>query len=440
MDLFEKCRKFTAAKEVMASGCYPYFHRVESGQDPEVIVEGKKMIMMGSNNYLGLTSNWKLKAASIRATQKYGVGCVGSRFLNGTLDIHEELEERLADFVGKEKALLFSTGMQANLGAISALVGKNDVVITDKYDHASIIDGCRLSFGKMVRFRHNDMDDLNRVLKSVDKDKGKLIVIDGIFSMEGDIADLPSIVKLAKEYRARIMVDDAHALGVLGPQGRGTPFHFGLEDEVDIIMGTFSKSLASVGGFIAASEDVIHYLKHNSRALIFSASAPPSNVASVMAALEIIKKDKRRISRLWRNTGKMMKGLKQLGFDTGTSRTPIIPIVVGEDLKAFQMWRMLFDRGIFTTPVVAPAVPPGRALIRVSNMATHTSRQLNYVLTVFGEVGQALGIIKPPPVRVSRDFRRGWRMRKRLMVINLKNFKNWMGDIWKSRRWSRWKH
>ena len=428
MSIFGKCTRFTVAKEVMAAGCYPYFHRVESGQDPEVVIEGKKMIMMGSNNYLGLTSHWRLKAASIRATQKYGVGCVGSRFLNGTLDIHEKLEERLAEFVGKEKALLFSTGMQANLGVLSALVGKDEILITDKYDHASIIDGCRLSFGQMKRFKHNDMQDLERVLVSV-KDVGKLIVVDGIFSMEGDIINLPEIVRLAKKYNAQIMVDDAHSLGVLGKQGKGTCSHFGLIDEVDIIMGTFSKSFASIGGFIAASDQVIHYLKHNSRALIFSASLPPSNVASVMAALEIIKKDKYRIKRLWRNTYKMMKGFKSLGFDTGTSQTPIIPIIVGDDLKTFQMWKMLFDRGVFTTPIVSPAVPPGRALIRVSNMATHTDRHLDKVLAVFGDVGKKLGIISPsagriPYSSVDKKRFRFWRKMNRNMI------KNWMKRLW----------
>ncbi|MCK4533391.1 aminotransferase class I/II-fold pyridoxal phosphate-dependent enzyme [bacterium] len=428
MNIFDKCEKFTVAKKVMATGCYPYFHCVESGQDPEVIIEGRKVIMMGSNNYLGLTSYWRLKASSIRATQKYGVGCVGSRFLNGTLDIHEELEKKLAVFVRKERALLFSTGMQANLGALSSLVGKNDVVITDKYDHASIIDGCRLSFGQMKRFKHNDMRDLERILIPL-KDITKLIVVDGIFSMEGDIVNLPEIVRLGKKYNAQIMVDDAHSLGVLGKQGRGTCDHFGLTDEVDIIMGTFSKSLASIGGFIAANESIIHYLKHNARALIFSASPSPSNVASVITALDVIKKDTYRIKRLWRNTHKMMKGFKGLGFDTGTSDTPIIPIVVGDDFKAFQMWRMLFDQGIFTTPIVSPAVPPGRALIRVSNMATHTDKQLDKVLQVFGEVGRELGIINPvdKKVVVSSVNKKRFRFWKE---INRDMVKKWMKRLW----------
>lgn len=428
MDLFDKCANFTAAREVMAAGFYPFFHRVESAQNPEVIIEGKKMIMVGSNNYLGLTSHWRVKRASIKAIEKYGVGCVGSRFLNGTLDIHEELEARLAEFVGKEKALIFTTGMLANLGAISALVGRNDFVITDKFDHASIIDGCKLSYGQMKRFKHNDKQDLERVLESLDPKAGKLIVVDGVFSMEGDIADLPMIVPLAKKYGARIMVDDAHAIGVLGKGGRGTPSHFGLEKEVDIIMGTFSKSLASVGGFVAGSEEMIHYLRHNSRPLIFTASPSPSNVASVMEALKIIKKDKRRIRRLWRNTRKMKEGFQRLGFDTGNSQTPIIPIVVGDDLKAFQMWRLLFDRGVFTTPVISPAVPPGRALIRTNIMATHTLRQLDRVLAVFEEVGRELGALRGP----SKTIRKRRRFKEHF--LNVDGIKRWMRLIWKTGR------
>ncbi len=424
MDLFDKCANFTVAREVMASGFYPYFHQVESAQNPEVIIEGRKMIMVGSNNYLGLTSHWRLKRASIKAIEKYGVGCVGSRFLNGTLDIHEELERRLAEFVGKERALIFTTGMLANLGAISALVGRNDYVITDKFDHASIIDGCKLSYGQMKRFKHNDKADLEKVLQSIDPKAGKLIVVDGVFSMEGDIADLPMIVPLAKKYRARLMVDDAHSIGVLGKGGRGTPSHFGLEDQVDIVMGTFSKSLASVGGFVAGSEEMIHYLKHNSRPLIFTASPSPSNVASVMEALEIIKKDKRRIKRLWRNTNRMMEGFKRLGFDTGNSKTPIIPIIVGDDLKAFQMWKLLFDNGVFTTPVISPAVPPGRALIRTNIMATHTLYQLNKVLAVFDRVGRELGVLK------GRSRRRRYSEHR----INIDGIKRWMRFMWKTSR------
>lgn len=393
MNVFDKCKKFTTAKEVMAAGCYPYFHRVESGQDPEVVIEGKKMIMVGSNNYLGLTSHPKVKKAAIKAIEDYGVGCVGSRFLNGTLALHEELEERLAAFMKRDTALVFSTGMQANLGVISALVGKDDVVITDKYDHASIIDGCRLSYGTMKRFRHNDMEDLDRVLGSIHEESGKLIVIDGVFSMEGDIARLPDIIRVARKHGAQVLVDDAHGIGVLGKNGRGTAEYFGLEKEVDLILGTFSKSFAAVGGFVVGDENVVHYLKHHARALIFSASLPPSNVASVIAALDIIEKEPERMTRLLSIADTMRARFKAMGFDTGTSETPIIPLLIGDNLKAFTMWRMLFDRGIFTTPVVSPAVPENRALIRTSYMATHTDEHLERVLDVFEEVGKELGVI-----------------------------------------------
>jgi len=392
MDIFGKCRRFTAAKEIMDAGLYPYFRVIESAQEPEVIVDGRRMIMIGSNNYLGLTNHPKVKEAAIEAIRKYGSGCAGSRFLNGTLDIHVALEEKLAHFMRKEASLVFSTGFQTNLGIIASLVGKNEVVLIDKMDHASIIDGCRLSFGEVQKYRHNDMNDLERLLRQYN-DAAKLIIVDGVFSMEGDIADLPDIVKLAKKYNARVMVDDAHGIGVLGSTGRGTAEHFGLEDEVDLIMGTYSKSLASIGGFVAASKDVVHYIKHFARSLIFSASPPPASVASVSAAIGIIEEEPERRERLWRNTRKMLNGFKSLGFDTGPSETPIIPIIVGEDLKAFQMARMLHDRGIFANVAVSPAVPNGKALIRTSYMATHTDEQLNRVLAVFEEVGKELGII-----------------------------------------------
>ncbi|MBI5166271.1 MAG: aminotransferase class I/II-fold pyridoxal phosphate-dependent enzyme [candidate division NC10 bacterium] len=392
MDLFDKCRAYTAAKEVMAAGYYPYFRQITSAQEPEVIVNGRKMIMIGSNNYLGLTTHPKIKEAAIKAVKKYGTGCAGSRFLNGTLDLHEEVEKKIALFKGKEAALLFSTGFLTNLGAIAALVAKEDVVITDRLDHASIVDGCRLSFGQTRKFRHNDMKDLARLLR-LDRARGKLIVVDGVFSMEGDIADLPTIVRLSKEYGARIMVDDAHATGVLGKNGRGTAEHFGLEDRVDIIMGTCSKSLASIGGFIAGSEEVIHYVKHHARALIFSASLPPSAVATIGAAIDVINKEPERRERLWENTRKMKKGFQALGFDTGSSETPIIPIVVGDDFRAFQMWKLLAENDIFANVAVSPAVPSGRALIRTSYMATHTNAQLDRVLDVFEKVGKKLGII-----------------------------------------------
>ncbi len=392
VDIFEKCCKFTAAKEIMDAGIYPYFRVIESAQDPEVIVGGKKMIMIGSNNYLGLTNHPRVKEAAIEALRKYGSGCAGSRFLNGTLDIHVNLEKKLARFMRKEAALVFSTGFQTNLGVISAIAGKDDVILIDKMNHASIIDGCRLSFSEIKKYRHNDMEDLERLLQQYN-DKGKLIVVDGVFSMEGDIADLPNIVKLAREYGARIMVDDAHGIGVLGMTGRGTAEHFRLEDEVDMIMGTYSKSLASIGGFIAASEEVIHYIKHFARALIFSASPPPASIASVSAAIDIIEEEPERRERLRRNTNKMLKGFKSLGFDTGRSETPIIPLIVGDDQRAFLMAKMLHDKGIFANVAVSPAVPNGNALIRTSYMATHTDEQLDKVLQAFEEVGNVLKII-----------------------------------------------
>jgi 8-amino-7-oxononanoate synthase len=393
LDLFEKCGKFTAAKEVMAAGFYPYFRVVESEQDPEVIVEGRKMIMLGSNNYLGLTSHPKVKEAAIAAVKKYGSGCAGSRFLNGTLDIHVQLEEKLAKFFRKENALTFSTGYQTNLGIISSLAGKDDVVVIDKLDHASIIDACRLSYAEVKKFKHNDMSSLEYVLSKCG-DKGKLVVVDGVYSMEGDIAPLPDIVKVCKKYGARLMVDDAHGVGVLGRTGRGTAEHFGIEKDVDIIMGTYSKSMASIGGFVAASEDVIHYVKHTSRPLIFSASPPPASVASVIAALDVIDQEPDRRERLWHNTHKMMKAFKQMGFDTGTSETPIIPLLMGEMDRAFMMWKLLSDEGVFVNPVVPPATQQGRSLIRTSYMATHTDEMLDRVLVILEKAGKKLGVIQ----------------------------------------------
>ena len=391
-DIFEKCSKFQKAKTLISHGLYPYFRIIESAQDPEIIMNGRRMIMVGSNNYLGLTSHPKVKEAAIEAIKKYGTGCAGSRFLNGTLDIHVELEEKLARFSRKEAALIFSTGFQVNLGVISALVGKDDVVIIDKMDHASIIDGCRLSFGEVRKFRHNETTDLERVLRE-NEDKDKLVVVDGVFSMEGDIAQLPEIISLTNKYGARLMVDDAHGIGVLGKTGRGTAEHFGLEDQVDLIMGTYSKSLASIGGFIAGSADVIHFIKHCARSLIFSASPPPASVASVSAALDIIESEPERRERLWKNTAKMLDGFKNLGFQTGNSETPIIPVIVGEDEKAFKMAMLLQEEGIFANVAVTPAVPSGMALIRTSYMATHTDEHLDRVLSAFEKVGKTLGLI-----------------------------------------------
>lgn len=392
MDLFEKCRKYTAAKEVMAAGFYPYFHVVESEQNPEVVVHGRKMIMLGSNNYLGLTSHPKVKEAAIEAIKKYGSGCAGSRFLNGTLEIHVTLEDKLARFFRKEAALTFSTGYQTNLGIISSIAGKDDVLVLDKLDHASIIDACRLSFAEVKKFKHSDMGSLEYILKKCG-DRGKLVVVDGVYSMEGDIAPLPDIVKLCKKYGARLMVDDAHGIGVLGRSGRGTAEHFGLEHEVDIIMGTYSKSMASIGGFVAADEDVIHYMKHTSRPLIFSASPPPASVASVIAALDIIDQEPERRDRLWKNTAMMMKAFTQLGFETGPTETPIIPILVGEMERAFMMWKLLFEEGVFVNPVAPPAVQQGRCMIRTSYMATHTEEMLNRVLGILEKAGKKLGLI-----------------------------------------------
>lgn len=391
-DIFQKCNKFTKAKELMSAGIYPFFRVIESAQDPEVILNGRSMIMVGSNNYLGLTNHSKVKDAAIEAIKKYGSGCAGSRFLNGTLDIHVKLEEKLARFIRKEAALVFSTGFQVNLGVISALVGKDDVIIIDKMDHASIIDGCRLSYGEVKKFRHNDMADLERILQQ-SGERGKLIIVDGVFSMEGDIVDLPKVVELAKAYGARLMVDDAHGIGVLGKTGRGTAEHFGLEDEVDIIMGTYSKSLASIGGFIAGSEKVVHYIKHFARALIFSASPPPASVAAVSVALDIIDNEPERIERLWKNTRKMLHGFKDLGFKVGPSETPIIPVIVGDNETAFKMALLLQEEGIFANVAVSPAVPEGKALIRTSYMATHTEEQLDRVLSAFEKTGKALGLI-----------------------------------------------
>ena len=391
-DVFEKCRKYTTAKEVMAAGLYPYFHVVESEQSPEAIVEGRKMIMLGSNNYLGLTSHPKVKEAAIEAVRMYGSGCAGTRFLNGTLDIHVKLEEKLALFFRKDAALTFSTGYQTNLGIITSLAGKHDVVVIDKHDHASIIDACRLSYAEVKKFRHNDMGSLAHALKE-SGNRGKLVVVDGVYSMEGDIAPLPEIVEVCRKYGARLMVDDAHGIGVLGRTGRGTVEHFGLEREVDIIMGTYSKSLASIGGFVVAGEEVIHYMKHTSRPLIFSASPPPASVASVIAALDVIDREPERRERLWHNTHKMMAALKQMGFDTGVAETPIIPLVIGEMDRTFLMWKTLYDAGVFANPVIPPATTPGRCLMRTSYMATHSDEILDRALGAIETAGRKLGVI-----------------------------------------------
>ncbi len=393
MDLFQKCFQFTQADEIRDAGLYPYFRPIATEQDTEVIIGGKRLLMLGSNSYLGLTNHPRVKEAAKAAIKKYGTGCAGSRFLNGTLDLHLQLEEELGEFLGKEAVLLYSTGFQANLGIISGLVEKGEYAVTDKSDHASILEGCKLSMGETKRFRHNDMGSLRRVLERLPVDVGKLIIVDGVYSMEGDIAPVPEIVELARQYNARVMVDDAHGLGVLGETGAGTSEYFGVTQDVDIIMGTFSKSLASLGGFAASCGEVIEYLKHHSRPLIFSASISPPNTAAALEALKILREEPERRGWLWRNTRILHDGFKSLGFNIGTSQTPVIPVYVGDVLKVFQMCMMLHEEGVFVNPVVPPGVPPGRSLIRVSCMATHTPEQMNFALEKFEKVGKALGLI-----------------------------------------------
>lgn len=393
MDIFKKAFDYNLYEEYQEKGLYPYFRPIETGSDTEVYINGKRMIMLGSNSYMGLTFNEKTINAAVENVKKHGTGCAGSRFLNGTLTLHEELEKKLADFMKKERALLFSTGMLTNIGVLSTIIGKNDIVYIDKADHASIIDGVRLSFGKVVKFKHNDMDDLKRLLENSDPNAGKLIVVDGVFSMEGDLADLPNIVELAKKYGARIMVDEAHAVGVLGENGRGTAEYFGLEDEVDIQMATFSKSFATIGGFAVSNAKVIEYIKHHSRALIFTASLPPAVLGAASAALEIIKNEPERRKRLFEISEKMRNELRAMGYDVGPTVTPIVPIIIGDMDKCFMLWREVTDNGLFVNPVIPPAVPPGKSLIRTSYIATHTDEQLDFALDVFKKAGKKLGII-----------------------------------------------
>lgn len=395
MRIIEKARKFQAAKDVMAAGIYPYFRPIESDQDTTVEMFGKKILMLGSNNYLGLTNHPEVKQAAIEAIKEYGTGCAGSRFLNGTLRIHIECEEKLAEFLDKEAVLLYSTGFQVNQGVISALMGRNSMIVADALDHASIIDGARLAFGKMVKFRHNDPTDLERVLKRLHT-TSKLVITEGIFSMDGDICKLPEIVEVCKKYQADIFLDDAHSIGVLGPKGDGTANHFGLNGDVEMVMGTFSKSLSSIGGFVAASTDVIHYLKHHSRALIFSASPPPASVAAVIAALRIILREPERRELLWRNADYLREGLKSIGYNTLLSETPIIPVLVGDEMRTFQVCHWLQDEGIFVNPVVPPAVQPGRSLIRFSVMSTHTIEQLDFALEKLEKLARVFHLAQEP--------------------------------------------
>jgi len=392
MDLFEKCRNFNQARDAIEKGFYPYFIPLSENEGTEVEFKGKRLIMCGSNNYLGLTTHPKVKQAAKDAIDRFGTSCTGSRFLNGTLELHEQLERELANWVGKPAALVFSTGMQVNLGTISSLIGRDDTVILDKDDHASVVDGARLGYGKIERYRHNDLEHLEKVMQSIPENNGKLLVVDGVFSMEGDLADLPGIVPLAQKYGARVMVDDAHGMGVTG-EGRGTSAQFGLTEKIDLIMSTFSKSFASLGGFVAGEEDSIHYIKHFARSFMFSASIPAGNAASVLAALKILREEPERVQRVNAIGEKMRVEFRRMGFDIGNSVTPIIPIIVGDDMKTFIFWKTLFENGVFVNPIISPAVSAGHQLLRTSYMATHTDDQLDRVLEVFESVGKQLAII-----------------------------------------------
>lgn len=393
MDIFKKCYDFTRADEAKAMGLYPYFTEINNVQGNYVWVDGKKILMVGSNNYLGLFDDQRIKDAVIEATQKYGSSTCGSRFLNGTYSLHVEFEKKLAEFMGKEEALMFSTGFQTNLGTISAIAGRNDIIIIDRMVHASIMDSVRLSFAEVVKFKHNDMKDLEEKLKELPKKKGKIIIVDGVFSMEGDLANLPAIVKLAKKYDAKIMVDDAHGVGVMGKNGRGTAEHFGLEDKIDLIMTTFSKSYASLGGYVVGKKKIINYLRHHARSFIFSASITPASLGAAIKALEIIKNEPERRERLWEISRTMNKELTAMGYSTGNTETPIIPVFIGDIEKTFMLWKFLRNFGIFATPVIAPAVPPEDTCIRTSYTATHTDEDLDFVLKGFYEGGKAIGLI-----------------------------------------------
>jgi len=395
VDVFQKCTESAARPDtIRAAGIYPYYRVIQSAQDPVVLHEGRELVMLGSNNYLGLTNHPEVKRAAAEALERYGTGCAGSRLLNGTLEIHVQLEEKLAEFMGREAALTFATGFQVNLGVLSCLLDRSDVAILDALDHACIIDGCRLGFGKTYKYRHNDMAELEKKLRVAGDDKGKLIVVDGVFSMEGDLADLPAIVALKNRYGARLMVDDAHGLGVFGEHGRGTPEHFGVEHEVDLVMGTFSKSLAAIGGFVAGHARVIDHIKHNARSEIFSAAPPPASVAAALKAIELIEREPERRKRLWEITHYMKKELAGMGYDTGHSASPVIPVLVGEDVNAYTMVMRLQEEGVFANPVVSPAVPPGRAMIRTSYMATHTQEHLDRSLVALRKVGREMGILR----------------------------------------------
>ena len=393
MDLFKKCFDFTRAEDAKKTGLYPYFTEIEKVEGDNVWVNGKKILMVGSNNYLGLFDNEDVKKATIEAVQKYGSSTCGSRFLNGTYSIHVELEERIAKFMGKEEALMFSTGFQTNLGVISAIAGRNDIIIIDRMVHASIMDAVRLSFAEVVKYKHNDMKDLEDKLSRLPEEKGKIIIVDGVFSMEGDLSNLPEIVKLGKKYNTRIMVDDAHGVGVMGKNGRGTCEHFGVLDDVDLIMTTFSKAFASLGGYVVGDSKIIQYIKHFSRSLIFSASITPAAIGSAGKALEIIQNEPWRRERLWKITETVNRELIKMGYHTGNTQTPIIPVFIRHFEKTFKLWHFLRDYGIFTNPVIAPAVPMEDSLIRTSFTAIHSDEDLEFILKGFYEGGKALEII-----------------------------------------------
>jgi 8-amino-7-oxononanoate synthase len=389
MSIFKKCDDYTLAREIQAGGVYPFFVPIQESTATESRIGGEWKVMVGSNNYLGLTHHPRVLDAARHALSKYGSGSTGSRLLNGTLDLHEELEERLARLFHKEAALVFTTGYQANLGAIAALVGREDHVFLDRLDHASIVDGARLSYGHMHRYPHGDADSLGRQLAGVPHDAGKLVVTDGVFSMEGTVPNLPRLVGVAKQHGSAILVDEAHAVGVFGATGAGTAEHFGVSDQVDLIMGTFSKSLASVGGVIAGKESVIHWLRHHSRALIFTASMPPASVAGVLAALDVMRDEPERRARLWTNTHRVAAGIRALGFDVASMQTPIIPLVIGDLGRTVQLWRALFDEGVFTHPIGPPAVPMTACRLRVSMSAEHSDEQVERVLAAFARVARS---------------------------------------------------
>ncbi len=393
-NLLNRVNSFTTPNDLREAGLYPYFRVIQSEQDTEVLIDGKPVLMFGSNSYLGLTNHPKIKEAAIKATERYGTGCAGSRFLNGTLSIHIELEERLADYLKRDACLLYSTGFQANLGALAPLANRHDYILIDERVHASIIDATRLSFAKVLKFRHNDMEDLEKMMARLDPSVLKFIVVDGIFSMEGDITRLPDIVRLAKKYNGVTVVDDAHAVGVIGEQGIGTGSHFGLHDSVDIQIGTFSKSFASLGGFIAANHDVIDYLKHTSRSLIFSASMTPASAAAVIAAIDVLQAEPERIDNLWDNTNHSMNRLRYLGFEIGHTESPIIPVYIRDNNKTFAFSKMCFDAGLFINPVVSPAVPSEESLIRFSLMATHSTAQIDRAIDIMYDCAVKLGILE----------------------------------------------